>query len=314
MPRRIPIPPQLAAGPFTVADARDAHIGEGRLRGADLERPFRGVRSPVRGAPPDPDERFVARCRQFAPLLRPGQFFSHLTAARLWSCPLSVPGGESLHVSTEAPHRPPRRVGIVGHLAKAGSTRVVLRHGFPVSDPVSTWLALSSVATLDELVVAADSLILDPFVLDPLDIRPFATLDELRRALAAFSGRGARTATTAIELSRQGAESRPETLLRLLLWRAGLPKPMVNADVTDAAGRWLGRGDLVFAPWRTVVEYDGHEHRTDSRTYDKDITRIENFVNAEWRVVRVRKAGLFGRPQDTVDRVVRALRAGGWTP
>jgi hypothetical protein len=63
-------------------------------------------------------------------------------------------------------------------------------------------------------------------------------------------------------LLRPGAESRPETLLRLLLGRAGLPEPEVNVDIRDDSGRFLGRADLVYPPWRTIVEYDGDQHRT----------------------------------------------------
>lgn len=86
-------------------------------------------------------------------------FFSHLTAARVWGCPLRAVSDETLHVSATHPARAPRRRGIVGHHADPAS-EIVMRGGFPTSDPIATWLAIASVVTLDELVVAADHLVL----------------------------------------------------------------------------------------------------------------------------------------------------------
>jgi very-short-patch-repair endonuclease len=93
-----------------------------------------------------------------------------------------------------------------------------------------------------------------------------------------------------------------------------MPEPSLNVGVTSREGRLLGRGDLVWPEWRTVVEYDGDNHRTSDKQYDRDIRRIEDFVAAEWRVVRVRKHGLFVATSDTVARVRSALTAGGWHP
>jgi hypothetical protein len=182
-----------------------------------------------------------------------------------------------------------------------------------VSGPAATWLALAAVLPHDELVAAGDHLVLDPYQLDPADLRPYATIEQLNLALASFHGHGARSAASALPLIRRGAESRPESLLRLLLGRAGLPEPRLNIDVTDDAGRWLARCDLVYPRYRTVVEYDGDHHRANTRQYEKDMTRVENLTIAGLTVVRVRKYGLFSAPRETVERVKRALRVGGWT-
>lgn len=182
----------------------------------------------------------------------------------------------------------------------------------PVSDPASTWLALATILPLDELVVCADWLVLDPYELDPHDPRPYTTLAELGERLSRFHGRGAVPLARALALARAGAESRPETLLRLLLGRAGLPEPELNPDIEDARGRFVGRGDLTFRPWRTIAEYDGDQHRTNTAQYERDIQRLERFADAGWTVVRIRKHALFRRPSHAVDRVRRALEARGW--
>jgi hypothetical protein len=317
MPRRVPLPAE-ARNPLLYRDARALGVGEGRLRGRDLERPFYGVRSAVDHArePKLSDlSRTLRACRQFAPLLTPDRFFSHDTAAVLWGCPLPDRMAEPLiSVSALAPHNAPRGVGVSGHRSNDQGLRMRIRYGFPVSDPASTWLALAESLPLDELVAVGDHLVLDPAVLDPCDPRPYVTIHELAEAARRFHGRGARKTALALQLVRVGAESRPETLLRLLLLRAQLPEPELNVDVTSVAGRVLGRGDLVWRAWRTVVEYDGDQHRTNDIQYDRDITRIESFVREAWHVVRIRKRGLFVTQNDTIVRVQRALRAGGWRP
>lgn len=309
MPKRVVIPPQLARAPFSVSAARSVGLGEGRLRGADLERPFHGIRSLTAL-----ESTALSACRAFEPLLRPGLFFSHLTAAQLWGCPLphSATRGSAIHVTATAPTRAPEGRGVVGHQSQL--CVVVRRFGLPIADPALTFCQLASLIRLDDVVAVGDHLVLDPARLDPHDIRPHIQLDDLRERVRRFTGRGARAAASAIALVRQGAESRPETLLRLLLDRAGFPEPELNPEVRDASGRWLGRADLVYRKSRVIVEYDGEQHRTDSRQYEGDFARTERFVEAGWIMLKVRKAGLFTHPSATVARVEHALTQRGWRP
>ena len=309
MPRHVDLPVALRGAAFRTAHARELGAGEGRLRGPDLGRPHHGVRTPATSAPDD----LLDACAAYLPLLG-AHHFSHLTAARLWGCPLpqSFDRRESLHVSAPYPGRAPRRPGVIGHQSR--EPRTSTRHGIPVSDAATTWISLAPLLPPEELVVCGDHLILSPHVLDPLDVRPHVSLEELGERLQNFTGRGARAAASAFRLLRPGAESRPETRLRLLLIGSRLPEPEVNVAVTDATGRWLGRGDLVYVRWRTVVEYDGDHHRTNEYQYDRDITRIDSFIAAGWNVVRVRRRGLSVARDETVARVIRALRTHGWQP
>jgi hypothetical protein len=326
MPRRSRLPAPFNDQPFTVRAAMAAGLTADRLRGRDLERPFRGVRVAAGAGTVEAHgfgefastrdaEEFaahIAHCGEYEPLLRPGQFFSHETAARLWKFPL--PGAfardHPLHVSVGAPGRAPRSAGIVGHQATGGS--IIQRFGLPVSDAITTWLALAPLLETDDLVAIADHIVLEPVVLDPYDIRPHAALAELQRRVAAFRGRGARKAASAVQWVRPGAESRPETLLRLVIARAGLPEPEVNAEIRDAAGRLLGRADLLYRRWKVIVEYDGEGHRTSSRQYERDETRLEDFALEGFRVVRIRKGTLFVLPDVAAARIERALRDAGW--
>ena len=312
MPKHIPLPPELQRGPFTFHETRDNPLGAGRLRGNDLARPFRGIRVPV-GKSAAVRTIFLDQCSAYAPLMSDGRFFSHTTAARLWDAPLPTEflPGERLHVSSVAPLPAPRMVGIVGHQSSQMAATSV-RHGFRTSGAVETWLQLGASVSREELVSIGDYLVHDPVVLNPLDVRPFTSIAALRNGLDDFHGRGAQALRWAVDRVRVGSESRCESLLRLLILQGRLPEPALNIPVTDRNGRTLGRGDLVYVQWRTVVEYDGDQHRTSKQQYERDIHRMESFRNGEWNVVQVRDRGLFVRREETLARIAAALRKGGW--
>ena len=182
-----------------------------------------------------------------------------------------------------------------------------MRHGLPLSDPATLFIELATLLGDDDLVAAGDALVLDPAVLDPLDLRPWITLEELRAACRLSRAPGCRRARRAAAHVRVGAESRMESLLRLLLRRAGLPEPELNQELYDGQGRWIGRFDMVYREARVILEYDGDQHRTDTTQYELDIRRIDRAIAAKWMVVRVRVRGIFVDPDDTIRRVRAAL-------
>lgn len=330
MPRLVPIPAALVGRAFSVAEARNAGLTPGRLRSSDLARPFHGVRVAAMSTNTSPNAleqqlpRFVEessvepelleRCGAYAHRMRDGEFFSHVTAARLWGAPL--PRGfapdELLHVSRFRPHNAARSRGVVGHQLAEGSTALTMRFGLPVADAASAWMHLAGVLPVVELVAVGDHLVLDPHVLNPRDPRPYTSIEQLTAQIAGFSGRGKRAAVQARARVRVGAESRPETLLRLMLVDAGLPEPLLNQSLRNAAGRFIGRVDMIYPEWRVIVEYDGDQHRISTAQYERDSTRIDELRRAGFTVLRVRMHGLFVRPDATAARVRAALLEAGW--
>jgi len=276
-----------------VREGRAAGLGENRLRGPDLARHFHGVRG---------DGPTLAHA--YAPLLRPGDRFSHVTAAELWGLPLPRSSGE-IHVTATLPSGRPRTAGVQGHVG--GRDLSVLREGLPVSAPPALLVELALTLSIDDLVAVGDALVLEPYVFNPRDPRPWVSLDALRAEVSGSRSPGSRLARRALALNRAGAESRAETHLRLVLGRAGFPEPELNADIRDAQRRWIGRFDIVYREERVIVEYDGDQHRTSTAQYEKDIDRIERVQAAGWVVVRVRARGLLGTPHDTIARVRVAL-------
>ncbi len=322
---RKPLPTELKAGPFTLAQGRNVGLTTKRMRGRDLDRPFRGVRvsrddtnvgarfqdDPGLFVPPS---ELLARCAALAVALGHDPVFSHVTAARLWPLPLPRADGEDddLHVSIRPPGQPPRRNGVVGHKLIDPHTGAVRRHGRWVVDPASMFCQLSARLPVEDLVVIGDALIFDPPIAHQVDDRPWLTLADLTQRVGRFRGRGKTTASRALALVRPGVESRPETLVRLALVGAGLPEPEVNVEILAPDGTTIGRGDLVYRTFRVIVEYDGDHHRADTRQYDKDLHRIENFARHGWVVVRLTSRTFFTHRDACLRRIEQALVAGGW--
>lgn len=305
MSRHPALPEQLKGAAFSVRDGLAAGVGPGRLRGDDLARPFRGARVAESGP-----LSLIGLCQAYRARSPESHVFSHTTAAALWNAPLpaAIEGERMLHVATLGPGALPRAAGVIGHRVRTRAASVALRHGLPVIDPATTWLQLAGILRPDDLVAVGDHFVLDPAVPTRGERRPFVLLPDLIERTLGHRGPGAPVAREAVRRVRQGAESRPESVLRLAMIRSGLPEPELNPRLYDRAGRFLARADLVYRAQRVIVEYDGEQHRTDDRQYDRDLVRLDALRGAGWTIVQVRKPGLrrSGLPH-TLARIRAAL-------
>lgn len=294
--RPAPLPPALRHGPFSVQQGDAFGLGRGRLRRSDLLTPFVGVRSTSEAAD------VIALAHAYLPILAPGEFFSHATAAVLHGMwlPLTVQQELLVHVSVVRPQRAPRNSGVVGHHLVARPRLVHLLHGLPVADPIETWCQLGRMLELDDLVAAGDWL-LRKHTPDAEGVRA-----RLLTAAADPHRPYHRRLARAASLTRCGARSAQETRLRLMLLRHGLPEPEVNADIHDEEHRFVAECDLVFRSQRIVIEYEGDGHR-ERRQFRKDIHRYERLQELGWRVIRVTIEDLEQRPAETAARIRRAL-------
>jgi hypothetical protein len=299
------LPPALHGTAFLATDAHVAHLGAKRLRAADVDRPYRGVRSVGLDLGSTLD-----RCRAYEPQLRRGQVFSHATAALLYRMPLprALEGAAVLHVSVLDDQNRPRGRGIVGHRLAHGKVTAREHRGLPVSDVVSTWCQLASVLAVDDLVAVGDFIVSGRVVAGAAREPPLATIEELAGGLRQWVGRrGARRLAAAIDFVRCGVDSRPESLLRMLLIRAGLPEPAINLAAFDARGGRLGRPDLSYPTLLIAFEYEGDHHRSDPNTFRYDIFRHELFEDAGWRVFRVTWDDLRVDPEGFLRRARRTV-------
>jgi hypothetical protein len=270
-----------------------------------VQSPHRGVRAVALNL-----DTVSGRCAAYKVRMPSWQFFSHLTAAHLYGIPLPLELSDSraVHVSVQNGYDRPRVKGIVGHRLKIDDAGVWQVDGFAVADPVTTWCQLATVLRVDDLIAAGD-FIVSGAVLDGGRSLPLATIAELRQGMARFARRrGAKRIAEAVDYVRTEVDSRPESLLRMLLVRAGLDEPHVNVPLFDRFGKRIGRPDLLYPNAGLAIEYEGDIHRIDKERFRRDIARREQFEDAGTRVIRVTSDDLFGEPDALIARVRRLVR------
>ncbi|GAA4771531.1 hypothetical protein [Microbacterium gilvum] len=320
--RRRDIPIHLGDA-FAVRDAVAAGVGEKRLRAADLERPFRGVRrrpsEPVRVDDPYERQRVerVRMARAYIPRLKPGHFFCRETAASAWGGPLPVgftPDGRvaqerelGVHVGAFEPDALPRAAGVIRHRMQAEMTQLREHDGLLLTSPATTWASLGTLR-MPDLIALGDYFcrVWREGVGRPDAGRAsLATIAQLRRAMDSGRWRGIVALREAIGWIRLDAWSPRESIVRFELVSGGLPEPELNVDVFDDAGRFLGCVDMAYRAQRVAVEYLGMIH---GAAWAADVERIAALRAAGWIVIEV-TAPLFAEPRELVRRVRAALRA-----
>ena len=204
--RRTPLPPELRGRAFAVREAITLGMTTGQLESKRLVRPFKGGRVPESVI--DEENAILRRARAFAPLLLPGQYFSHTTAAVLLG--LRLPSGfeeDVLHVTSTAGRRAPRRVGVAGHRSHCPP---IAARRIPTSSPIETWLHCADVLSPTDLVIMGDGLVARQ--------RPLATTEDLVRSIGAHVRLpGVVDLRAALARVRPRTDSAMETLLRLAI-------------------------------------------------------------------------------------------------
>jgi hypothetical protein len=148
----------------------------------------------------------------------------------------------------------------------------------------------------DDAVVLLDRLCLDGLV----------RLDDVRDAVLELPRcQGSAQARRVAELADGLAESPPETRLRLLLGRAGLPAPVAQFRVFDDQG-FIARVDFAYPDLKIAIEYDGLWHG-ERQAFLSDRGRLNRMTEAGWIVLHVTVEEM-RHPAHLASRV-RALRA-----
>ena len=274
------LPPELGDVAFSTASALSRGATPSRLRAADLERPFTGVRSPV------PVRDMVERARALLPVLPDRGIFSHATAAMILGAPLpsSLERGP-VHLVVVKPSRGSTRRGVAWQETDAELPALVF-DGLRVISPAVVFCQLAGCLSLPNLVALGDYLITGR---EPISgARAHSTIAALREAVDGWgSRRGARTLKQALMLVRWGPLSRPESLLRVGVVLAGLPEPLINHRIWHAGLLRHFMVDLAFDGLRIALEYEGDHHRTDRAVFESDILRREQLAEIGWTVIRV---------------------------
>jgi very-short-patch-repair endonuclease len=296
---------------FLVSAAVEHGVSRRRLRAADLEIPHRGIRiataAPQIFVGPEQVRRqnVAVAAWKYAPRLKDWQFYSHETSLALLGAPLPEPPHVvGVHVSAHRPLREPRINGVHGHrLQTREQDWRTTREGFRVESAARAWRQTGTIWKLDDLIAAADFLVLPQ--------RRLATIDELEAEIELMGDVSDGRLARALREVRVGAESVGETRVRLLVTRAGLPEPALQYRLLDARGRFVARLDAAYPEYGLAFEYDGRYH-ADPEQFARDADRWEAIRRTGWRHVRLLNHHVRGARPAAVRMVRDALRECGW--
>jgi len=279
--------------PFTREQALAAGITDAMLRGrTKYRRLLRGVY--ISAAV---EMTLASWLRAVLLASPPDAVVSHVTALRWYG--YEVGGVLPLHVSSRSTTHSRQR-NVTTH-RRRDHIRSQLVRGVPVTDPVRTLVDVAHDVSVPELIQ----------VIEWMMHQRLTTLDRLTTFALRSHLRGVRRVRQVIGFVREGAESPPETRVRLMIRFAHLPEPSPNAFVHDELGHFLARGDLVYARWKVLVEYDGWQHERDARQRQRDIGRRERLERAGWTVIVITVHDL-RTPTTIVKRVHQALVQHGY--
>lgn len=274
--------------PFRGSDAVAAGlVTPGALRGPRFRRLFPDVYAAA-----DLDVTFALRSRAAYLLVRGRGVVAGYSAAELLGASCIRPGAsDPAEVQMLPGHQSRSRPGLVVHRDLLLDHECAVREGVVVTRAVRTAFDLGRrAADLTERVVAVDTLAHRRFPVD--DVRELARIH-----LGAYGTCGLRTV---LDLADPRSESPMETRIRMAVVLAGLEPPHVQWPVEG--GRY--RLDLAYSHRLLAIEYDGDEHRTQTRAR-RDLEREAALVRLGWTVLRFDARTVLHDP----DEIVRTVRS-----
>jgi hypothetical protein len=211
--------------------------------------------------------------------------------------------GDPLHIAVPGKRVPPRIRGVRAHAVDLMPSETVergeLRHTSAVRTAwdVAQWIdVVPAVTTIDGLLRGGG--------LRPEQFGAFVQARE--------GDRGWRRAARVASLADGGAQSPPESQLRVKLVLEGFPPPVTQFPVPIPGGHVL-HPDLAWPEYQVAAEYDGRWHGEDDRLYlDRD--RLNDLVKAGWLVIHVTSRGLYRTFPKIVGDLRAALMERGWRP
>lgn len=183
--------------------------------------------------------------------------------------------------------------GIVVHrIVAAPKSDIVVVRGIRSSDPVRTFIDLTSKAEAEAIEIALD---------DALR-RRLVTLPRLQWRLRTIGVNGKRGAALLADLLEErrpaspAAEGPLETRFVRLLKQAGLPIPEKQFEIRDD-GKFVARVDFAYPSHKLVIELDGFAHHSGRLSFEKDRERRNWLEVLDWRVINVTDRQMrYGQP------------------
>jgi hypothetical protein len=241
-------------------------------------------------------------CRAAWLTLPPDSVIAGLSAAFLDGVQHAAEFGHDVHVIRPVKASPYRQQGVRFHATDLSDTETLAVGGMVRTTPLRTaW----DVAQWLDAVAAVG-------VIDAMLRTRLIERRQLAESVRMGRRRGCRRATQVFELSDGGAQSRPESTLRVRFVLAGLPRPVTQHPVQLPTGRVV-HPDIAWPAYRVGVEYDGEWHAEDDQ-FHLDRKRLNQLVGAGWTVLHVTSRRLSRDFPGILREVCDALRERGWRP
>ncbi len=302
--RKAELPDHLKGVAFALRTSDKAGVTRTRTRAKDLLPVSRGIRVPLSAQPSGADSLRAYTEVDDASIL------VLCSAARVLGMPVPAPqeGDWRIHLARRRGFAAPRRANVAGHRLTLAPDEIMEYDGVRLTTPARTWLDLASMRNVvDDLVVAGDYLVNSHGEDFPFPRDPICSVQGLRDMINRHPGlRGIRKAREAMDLIRVGADSAPESRMRLALVAAGLPEPVLNHVVRGDAGLPVLWPDAAYPGHRIALQYDGEHHAREDQ-YQRDIERAEVSARYGWHEVRISKNDLRGDRPGVVGKVRSAL-------
>lgn len=202
-----------------------------------------------------------------------------------------VDDGEPIELIWQNARRPP---GLRTYDMRLFEGEFVRRRGILLTTPQRTAFDIGRRGRLDDAIARLDAL---------GNATGFKTEDVFRVAVEHPRLRGLRQLQTALSLYDPGAASPKETWLRLLVIRAGFPRPQTQIPVLSPDDLRQYYLDMGWEHIKLAVEYDGDHHRLDPVQFAYDIRRRDDLHELGWTDIRVTARH---HPADVLQRVRRA--------
>lgn len=272
---------------FTLPRGRARGLTIAAMRHPRFDRPHHGVRVPRRHGTPAAfsNERVAELAKNYFPLLRRGEAFSHTTALVLLGVPILT--SAEIHTTALRPMGQARGKDVIGHRVSTQVLLVRSAQGLPCIPFTRALQQAAPGLPFRELVVALDHATVVRRRRGAF--RPLITRDELAQQFQEGRFRGAARLRAALEVSRVGAESRMETLQHFELAQLGIDDLELQAEILGPDGTWIGRFDAADRARKLLLEYDGEQHRTNRAQYLRDVRRLDLARDAAFRVHRTHK-------------------------
>ncbi|OBI06857.1 hypothetical protein A5715_19080 [Mycolicibacter heraklionensis] len=221
-----------------------------------------------------------------------------LSASALLGAKWIDPGSPAELVHTN--RRTPQLLAVHTDTLRAGEVRVV--GGLPVTTAARTAFDLGRRLDQRQGVQRLDALI------NATDLR----VGDVAAVAAAHPGaRGLRRLEQTLRLVDGGAESPYESLTRVILVKAGFPRPQTQIPVHDGYGHVVARIDMGWKEYMVGVDFEGAHHWTDPKQRERDAERYNTLLNLGWIDIKLTSRTLHLTPGRFLERVGSALVSRG---